>query len=235
MASWPALTMTSAHHLVARGGHLAAAGDDADLAFLDLLETERRRGPADIDLARHDGGERGRRAAGLGGLGLEAVGLDEAEHEHVGGGARGRVGDGGLLRRLLEALQGAVRLDVPVEVVGADRGRADDAHRRTLGEGRHGAGRCRCATPMSTAPAITVCMVSPPPRCIGELELRPCFLKMPARVPISAIAVSQLPRWPMASLACRWAATPPGRASDSCAARQQPIQRDAAFHVRPPC
>src|SRR5882757_6714831 len=47
----------------------------------------------------------------------------------------------------------------------------------------------------------------------------PCFLKMPARWPISANEVSQLPRWPIASLSWSSArAAGPAIVTDSAAA-----------------
>src|SRR5438552_11578081 len=56
------------------------------------------------------------------------------------------------------------------------------------------------ATPMSTLFEMTACCVSPPP-CVHRISsVSPCFLKMPARCPSSAIVVSQLPRWPAATL-----------------------------------
>src|SRR5450631_1953046 len=56
------------------------------------------------------------------------------------------------------------------------------------------------ATPISTLPEITACCVSPPP-CVQRISSSmPCFLKMPRRWPTSEIVVSQLPRWPAATL-----------------------------------
>ena len=41
------------HRLAAQRGDVVAADEDADLAFLHLLHAERRRRPADVDLAGH--------------------------------------------------------------------------------------------------------------------------------------------------------------------------------------
>ena len=54
-----------------------AARDETDLAFVDLLQAERRRGPADIDLIGHHGGERRARIAGRLRLGRQVELLDE--------------------------------------------------------------------------------------------------------------------------------------------------------------
>ena len=67
-----------ANGLAAQRGHVAAMRDDANLAFLDFLQAERRRRPADIDLAGHHRGQRCGRAAGRSWLGLGAELLTKA-------------------------------------------------------------------------------------------------------------------------------------------------------------
>src|SRR5262245_27077221 len=69
------------------------------------------------------------------GTALDAELLAEAEHDGVGGGATGGIGDGGLLRRILEALDRRIRAHIEVDVAGAGEIRADHADRRALGEG----------------------------------------------------------------------------------------------------
>src|SRR5438477_8145546 len=61
-------------------------------------------------------------------------------------------------------------------------------------------------------------------------SVRPCFLKMPARWPISETDVSQLPRWPTASLTVSSAdALPPNKARPSAAARAVLIRSSQCF------
>jgi len=71
------------HGLTTQRRHVAAAGDDADLALLDLAQAERRRRPADVDLPGHHRRERAGRAPGRGRLGLEAELADEGEHDRI--------------------------------------------------------------------------------------------------------------------------------------------------------
>src|SRR5436309_3797704 len=61
-------------------------------------------------------------------------------------------------------------------------------------------------------------------------SVSPCFLKMPARWPISETEVSQLPRWPTASLTVSSAdAPPPSSATPSAAASAVLIRSSQYF------
>ena len=80
------------------------------------------------------------RAAGRRRLGLGAELLHEGDDDVVRARAVGRIGDGGLGRRVLQAFDLGIGLHVPVQVAGAGERRRQDAHRRALGEGAHDAG-----------------------------------------------------------------------------------------------
>src|SRR6266567_3559523 len=82
---------------------VVAAGDDADLALVELLQSERRRGPADVDLSRHDLRQGRRRSTRRRGLGLEVVLLDERGDDPMRRRAVGGVRDR-LAVRVLERL-----------------------------------------------------------------------------------------------------------------------------------
>ena len=218
LASVCVLVMLTAHGLALEHRRVVAAGDDPDLAFVQLLQAERRRRPADVDLPGHDLRQRGRRPAGRRRLGLQVVLLHERGDDAVRRRAVGRIGDR-LAVGVLQRLDRRVRRHVPEEVGRAGGLGADDADRRALRvRGKH-AHDAAGATPMSTLPEITACCVSPPP-CVHSISsTRPCFLKMPARWPTSEIDVSQLPRWPAAifSVSCACAATAANAASSDAA------------------
>jgi hypothetical protein len=130
---------------------VVAGGDDADLFLVELVEAERRRRPADVDLAGHDLRQRRGRAAGRDRLGLEAVLLDEGRHDAVRRRAVGRIGDG-LSGGVLEGCDGRIGAYIP-EQVGAARGfRTQNAHRRARLISRT-LGKQSCAV----VPAVTLC------------------------------------------------------------------------------
>ena len=114
--------------------------DDADFAFLDFLQAEGRRRPADIDLAGHHRGQRAGRTAGRRRLGLDPEFFAEGAHDIVRTRSVGRIGDGVARRRVLQALDRRIRLHVPIEIAGAGEGRRQDADRRAFGERAHDAG-----------------------------------------------------------------------------------------------
>ncbi len=129
-----------ADRLGAQLGHVVALGDDADLALVHRLEVVRHRRPADIDLAGHHLGIGAGNTAGRHQLRRDTEGRPEAEHHAVGRGALGREGDG-LAVAILDRLDRAVGRHVPEEIGGAGSAVGDDAQRRALGIGAHGAER----------------------------------------------------------------------------------------------
>ncbi len=131
-------------------------------------------------------------ACGLGVGQLEFV--DEGAHDAVGRGAVARIGDG-LAVGVLERLDRRV-LGIPV-VGGAGRLRADDAHRRALRIGRHGAERADRETQIDAAGDHRLQRLAAA-RGVDHLELEAVLLEDAGLGRRDAVmAVSQLPRWPM--------------------------------------
>ncbi len=122
------------HRLAVEGLGVIAGRDHADLLGIELVEPEGRRGPADIDLARHHRGDVGRRPAHGGRLGGQVVLLDERRDDAVRRRAVGRVSQR-LVVGILQRLDRRIRLHVPVQIAGASGLGADDAHRRAFGIG----------------------------------------------------------------------------------------------------
>src|SRR5499433_1398940 len=87
------------------------------------------------------------------------------------------------------------------------------------------------ATPMSTLPAITACIVSPLPLVNRSSRSRSCLRKIPARSPRAAGAPCHISRWPTAILS--WSAADAGVVAShpaTAAARQmQALSIMAAF------
>ena len=107
------------------------------------MQAERRGRPAHIDLPRHDLGQRRRRTAGRGRLGLEVVLLHERGHDAVRRRAVGRIGDR-LALGILERLDRRACGNVPVKIGCAGGFGTDDAHGSALGirgEHAHDSGR----------------------------------------------------------------------------------------------
>jgi hypothetical protein len=117
---------------------LAAARDDADLAFLDLLETERRGAAADVDLAAHRHGKRGGMIAGRHWLGVDLVLRDERQDGGVARRTVDRIADG-LAAGILHRADGGIGDYVPIRIRRADHLAADDAQRRAFGKSANGA------------------------------------------------------------------------------------------------
>ena len=103
------------------------AGDDADLAFVDVLQRERHHRPADVDLAGHGLGVGSGHAAGRDRLGLGASLLEQCQQDQVRRRAGRRERDGLAVAGILERLDRAVGLDPPEQLVGAGHLRRDDA------------------------------------------------------------------------------------------------------------
>jgi len=119
--------------------------DDADLAVLDLIEKERNRREADIDLSGHGLGERRGDAAGRGRLGRELVLRNQRKHAGVARRAGERIGDG-LAVEVLELADRGIGRNIPIKIGRADDLTADDANRGALREGtdrgRYAGGGC---------------------------------------------------------------------------------------------
>ena len=101
---------------------------------VELIEPERRRRPADVDLPRHHRRQVRGRASHRGRLGLELVLLHEGRDDAVRRRPVGRVGEN-LVVGVLERLDRGIRLHIPVKVIGARCFRADHAHGRAFGIG----------------------------------------------------------------------------------------------------
>src|SRR5262245_995528 len=140
-----------AHRLPAQRRHVAAADEDADLALLELLHAERRRGPADVDLAGHDLGHRPGRAPGRRRLGLDAELVGEGENEVVRARAAGGIGDRVAGGDVLDRLERRIRLHVPIEIAGSGEGRQQDVHRRAARESAHDAGDANAGAEIGAA------------------------------------------------------------------------------------
>ncbi len=121
--------------LAAHQGRVGGLGDHADLAGVDFLQPERRRGPADIDLVGHHLRQRRRRIAGRHRLCRQLELVDEGAHDALRRRALGREGDG-VAVGVGERFDRRRCLGVPV-VGSPGRLGTDDAHRRALGIGRH--------------------------------------------------------------------------------------------------
>ena len=130
--------------LVLQLGRLARAGDDADLAVVHVLQRERDHRPADVDLAGH-GLRIGRRhAAGRGRLRLGSGLTQQREQDQVRRRARRRECDG-LAVGVLQALDRAVGLDPPEQLVGAGHLGRDDPVGRGVAAFHVGADRAEDA------------------------------------------------------------------------------------------
>src|SRR5262245_44322771 len=187
------------HRLPAQRRCIAAADEDADLSFLELLHAEWRCGPADIDLPGHDLGQRGGRPAGRRWLGLDAKLVDECQHEIVRARTAGGIGIVLLAVMSPTVLSGDSvftyqnRSPVPVNAGSRMRSGAPRANARMTPA-------TPTPAPRSALPAMTGCMVSPAPCVPTFSSARLCRLKMPASWPSVGAWFSQLLIWPIATL-----------------------------------
>ena len=118
------------------------------------------------------------------GTALMPSSLREGEHDVVARRAARRIGDGGLVARVLEPLDRGIRPHVPIEIARAGEIRADRCGSARPWNRRAAPPRCRSRRSRSADPEITACNgLASARRCRRSRATSPCFLKMPARCP----------------------------------------------------